>query len=67
MTQLHRHTLRQGWRENRKAAIHKEHVSHVSPRPEVGIRPLLISSRLNRLACHVGRETLVRVTPAVCP
>ena len=34
---------------------------------EAGIQPLLISSRLNKLGCHVGREALARVVPAAHP
>lgn len=57
--------------------IHKELVSRVSPGPSpsvqeersfyLGIQSLLISFCLNRLGCHMGREALVRVAPAVCP
>lgn len=41
-----------GWR------VSEGQPSRQQKQPEVGIQPLLIRPRLNRLGCHVDRETL---------
>ena len=46
-----------GWR------VSEGQPSRQQKQPEVGIRPLLISPHFNRLGCHMGRETLMRVAP----
>lgn len=50
-----------GWR------VSEGQPSRWQKQPEVGIWPVLISPHFNRLGCHVGRETLTRVAPPVCP
>lgn len=48
-----------GWR------VSEGQPSRQQKQPEVGICPL-IGPHFNRLGCHMGRETLMRVAPPVC-